>query len=98
MTGWNLPPGCTTRDIDEAMGTDEPVDLTGGLNAAGVTGWLGWWSESGDLLAARESVYDGTNHAVLGVCQWDDDLEGDANVARAVTVLVAAIKAQGDAP
>jgi hypothetical protein len=23
MTGWNLPPGCTTGDIDRAMGLDE---------------------------------------------------------------------------
>jgi hypothetical protein len=27
MTGWNLPPGCTDRDIDEAAGAfDEPPD------------------------------------------------------------------------
>lgn len=27
MTGWNLPPGCTDRDIDEAAGAyDEPRD------------------------------------------------------------------------
>lgn len=27
MTGWNLPPGCTARDIDEAAGAyDEPAD------------------------------------------------------------------------
>jgi hypothetical protein len=24
MTGWNLPPGCTTDDIERAMGVDEP--------------------------------------------------------------------------
>ena len=24
MSTWNLPPGCTTRDIDDAMGGDHP--------------------------------------------------------------------------
>ena len=29
MTGWNLPPGCTDRMIDEALGVDEPCDCCG---------------------------------------------------------------------
>jgi hypothetical protein len=27
MSGWNLPPGCTTADIDRAMGLDEPCRM-----------------------------------------------------------------------
>jgi hypothetical protein len=27
MTGFNLPPGCTTRHIDEAMGVDAQCDV-----------------------------------------------------------------------
>jgi hypothetical protein len=30
MTGFNLPPGCTSRMIDEALGLDEPCDVCGG--------------------------------------------------------------------
>jgi hypothetical protein len=29
MTGWNLPPGCTTRMIDEAYGLDSPCECCG---------------------------------------------------------------------
>jgi len=83
------------RRNDDPPEADEPVDLTPQLNANGVTGWLGWWTEGNDLLAARESTYDGSNHAVLGVCQWDEDQSADVNIARAGTVLAAAIKALG---
>lgn len=29
MTGWNLPPGCTSRMIDEAMGAECPCEMCG---------------------------------------------------------------------
>lgn len=29
MTGWNLPPGCTSADIDRAMGMDATCDVCG---------------------------------------------------------------------
>lgn len=29
MTGWNLPPGCTIRMIDEATGVGEPCAVCG---------------------------------------------------------------------
>jgi hypothetical protein len=31
MTGFNLPPGCTSRMIDEALGLDTPCEVCGGL-------------------------------------------------------------------
>lgn len=35
MTGWNLPPGCTARDIDEAAGAydEQPPPLEADLMA-----------------------------------------------------------------
>jgi hypothetical protein len=29
MTGWNLPPGCSTRHIEDAFGSEAPCDVCG---------------------------------------------------------------------
>lgn len=29
MTGWNLPPGCSSRDIERAFGEESPCDVCG---------------------------------------------------------------------
>jgi hypothetical protein len=29
MTGWNLPPGCSVRDIDNAFGGEAPCEVCG---------------------------------------------------------------------
>jgi len=31
MTGWNMPPGCNYRDIDAALGLDQPCEVCGKL-------------------------------------------------------------------
>lgn len=38
MTGWNLPPGCTTADIDRAAGVDEPIIVGFTGTQLGMTG------------------------------------------------------------
>lgn len=29
MTGWNLPPGCSSQDIERAFGEESPCDVCG---------------------------------------------------------------------
>ena len=29
LFGWSYPPGCTSRDVEEAMGVDQPCDVCG---------------------------------------------------------------------
>ena len=40
MIGWNLPPGCTQRDIDEAFGDDSVCEVCGHAFPDGQLGWV----------------------------------------------------------
>jgi len=40
MTGWNLPPGCTQRDIDEAFGDYSVCEVCGRECPDGQLGWV----------------------------------------------------------
>ena len=49
MTGWNLPPGCTTADIDRAAGGDLPEAECGWCDAV-----FNWMPEDIDESAPEE--------------------------------------------
>ena len=60
MTGWNLPPGCTDRMVDEAFGSArEPSDLANAIHA--VLDRAGMPQKRLDLIMEE-------------IAEWEDDM------------------------
>lgn len=56
MTGWNLPPGCTSRDIEDAQG-DEPVSYAPQVRVLPSREWRGNTMRFGTKAEAYASTH-----------------------------------------
>lgn len=94
MTGFggSLPPGCGALPAEQA----DALDLTPRVTLrSGIQGVF--WDEDGNLIEAVTVTvppdayanlpeHEDTHYRTVGQCEWEDDLDLDANLAHAASV------------
>ena len=77
MTGWNLPPGCTDRMVDEAFGFG-PDDHSGRYEILHEED--GWWTVYRKGFAVES--FTSRNEALKAIHRWEEEDEEAEREAR----------------
>lgn len=75
--GWSLPPGCTHRMIDEALGVDEPCECCGKFEDDCICEECPKCSEYGDPTCYKEHGMIYSDKQLAGQKELADEIEAD---------------------
>jgi len=83
MTGWNMPPGCNYRDIDAALGLDQPCDVCGKMEEDCICPECPTCSAHGDKRCYEEHGLVRTQEQIDSLKEMHDAIEADAKAENA---------------